>query len=316
LPNLINIIPIHIYSVYEHKILLFDPENDCEPVADIRKKILKQEKFKKYAVNFNKTYGDRLLNFINESKNIEKSNTFANWSYIDIFCDHFIADTTDLTDDTILERFKKNNINIDDLTVDCKNILETQIKDVVFGDEDVLIMSQSYHFRMLLNLMENRINLDKQNKNDYLDYKYPKFLMISAHDTTIGGIQKFMQKVFGTDFINPEFAANLYFDVFVKDEENGDKKYYVNYTNNDDVLETFEFTDFKNKINKVLWSDEKVKKFCKFKYIYDDDDDKNNTIFYIIIGILSFIIIVLTVAIILLIKKKKKDVDGLILQKI
>ena len=301
LPNLINIIPIHIYSIYDHMVLLFDVDNDCEPVAKIRKEILKQEKFKNYSLEFNETFGKNLLKFINKTEEYDK---FVNWTYIDIFCDHFIADSIDLTDSSFLDRLEYYEINITNLNEKCGNILAIQNKDVVFGNDDIIIMSQSPHFRMLLNLMENRIELFKQNKSDYLNYNYPKFFIVSGHDTTIGGIQSFMNKVFDTEIIRPKFAANLYFDVEYDDSDNN---FYVNYIYNDDVLKKIEFNEFKNKINNVLWSDKKIKKYCKFKYIYYDDDDKNKIIFYIIIGILSLLVIVLSIVIIYLIKKKNKS---------
>ena len=259
LPNLINIIPIHIYSIYDHMFLLFDVDNDCEPVAKIRKEILKQDKFKNYALEFNETFGKNLLKFINKTEEYDK---FVNWAYIDIFCDHFIADSIDLTDSSFLDRLEYYEINITNLNEKCGNILAIQNKDVVFGNDDIIIMNQSPHFRMLLNLMENRIELFKQNKSDYLHYKYPKFFIVSGHDTTIGGIQSFMNKVFDTEIIRPKFAANLYFDVEYDDSDNN---FYVNYIYNDDVLKKIEFNEFKNKINIFLWSDKKIKKSCKFK---------------------------------------------------
>ena len=301
LPNLINIIPIHIYSIYDHMMLLFDIDNDCEPVAKIREEILKQDKFKIYALEFNETFGKNLLKFINKTEEFDK---FTNWSYIDTFCDHFIADSTDLTDSSIMERLKYYDINITQLTEKCLNILAIKNKDVVFGNEDLIFMSQSSHFRMLLNLIEKRIEFFKQNKSDYLNYEYPKFFILSGHDTTIGGIQSFMNKVFNTDIINPKYAANLYFDVEYDDTDNN---FYVNYINNDDVLKKIEFYEFKEKINNVLWSDKKIKKFCKFKYIYYNDDDKNNIIFYVIIGILILLVIIQSIIIFFLINKNKTE---------
>lgn len=160
---------------------------------------------------------------------------------------------------------------------------------MVFGDEKIVRMSQSPSMRQLFNYMEGRIKLNKNNNSDFLDYNYPKFVIYSAHDTTMVGVEKLMNLVFGSKLINPHYAANLYFELHF---DNG--IYNVKYIINDDVITEIEYNEFKNKIEKYLWSEKQIENFCQFAYrkLKDGGSYSNyeNILFsfIIILGIIIF----------------------------
>lgn len=260
LPNQIQTIPVHIFNIIDHFFLLHEVEStsDCKPIKKIRDNISSQQSFIDYANKFNETYGEGLLKYLKREKD---ENLIANFSYIHYFCDHLISDVTTMQDMNRINELKNYNINIDDLVNSCNDALEKQLFDVVFGDKNVIRMSQSPSMRQLFKYMEGRINLNKDNKSDYLDYNYPRFVIYSAHDTSITGVEKLMNLVFGCRLINPLFAANLYFELHFENN-----KYIVKYIMNDDVIKEFDYFTFKNEIEKYLWSEKEIEDFCQFSY--------------------------------------------------
>ena len=260
LPNQIQTIPIHIFNIIDHFFLLHEVEStsDCKPIKNIRDQISSREIFVNYAINFNKSYGEGLLKFL---KRENEKDLIANFSYIHFFCDHYISDITTLQDMNRINDMKNYGIDLDKLKDSCNDALEKQLFDVVFGDEKIVRMSQSPSMRQLFNYMEGRIKLNKNNNSDYLDYNNPKFVIYSAHDTTMVGVEKLMNLVFGSKLINPNYAANLYFELHF---DNGE--YKVKYIINDDVINEIEYNEFRNKIEKYLWSEKEIEDFCQFSY--------------------------------------------------
>ena len=288
LPNQIQTIPIHIFNIIDHFFLLHEVEStsDCKPIKKIRDEISSKEFFVNYANNFNKSFGEGLLKFL---KRENEKNLIANFSYIHFFCDHYISDITTLQDMNRINEMENYGINLVQLKDSCNDALEKQLFDVVFGDEKVVRMSQSPSMRQLFNYMEGRIKLNKNNNSDVLDYNYPKFVIYSAHDTSMVGVEKLMNLVFGSKLINPTYAANLYFELHF---DNG--KYMVKYIINDDVISEIEYNEFRNKIEKYLWSEKQIEDFCQFAYRKLKDGGPYSTYenilltFIIILGIIIF----------------------------
>ena len=191
-----------------------------------------------------------------------------------------------------INELKNYNINIDELVNSCNNALEKQLFDVVFGDKNVIRMSQSPSMRQLFKYMEGRINLNKDNKSDYLDYNYPRFVIYSAHDTSIAGVEKLMNLVFGCRLINPLYAANLYFELHFENN-----KYKVKYIMNDDVIQEFDYFTFKNEIEKYLWSEKEIEDFCQFSYKKMNSEENY---YYTYEKILYYLIVIMILSILCL----------------
>ena len=105
--------------------------------------------------------------------------------------------------------------------------------------------------------MEQAIyNFEKDN-NQYL-----KFVIFSAHDSTIGAMESFLRYVFNTKLESCGFADSRFFELYVDD--NG--KYKVRYLKGDNTIKfDIDYNYFKNKINEKIWSDEKVEEYCQPK---------------------------------------------------
>ena len=157
--------------------------------------------------------------------------------------------------------------------------------------------------RQLIKYFEGRINLNEKNNSNLLDYDYPKFVIYSAHDSTIAGIEKFMNLVFGSKLINPVHSSNLYFELHFENN-----KYIVRYIINDEITEEFEFDVFKKKIDKYLWSDKEIEDFCQFSYKKVKDGSYylyyENILFYIIIFL---ILVVFSLGILILYFKSNNN---------
>jgi len=301
LPFNIAGVPIHLFKEEDHDFMLHEPKY-CYPVALIKYKLQSSNEMKKHADNFKKEFGEKLNKFFEKNGNEEN---YKNKNFLDTFinvynfCDHFISDITfDREDEQIKKLEKEYKIDLNKLSDHCQNLLKIMQFDIVFGREDVLLMSMSPPFKKIINWMEKRIRLNQLNRSNELDYNSPKFVIYSGHDTTVAGFIKLMNKLFNSEIINPEFAANIYFELVFNENNNS---YFVNYVNGDIVLSSIEFNEFKKRIEKILWSDQKVYKFCDFDYFN----------VYKIFGIVLMIIIVILVGFLVYYVKKNKSLKVL-----
>ena len=300
LPNQIQTFPIHIFNTLDHFTLLYESIGGCKGIKNIREQINSQKFIYDLSINFNNTYGEKLLKFL---KKENEFNLFTNFNYILVFCDHFISDKITMKDINRINELKNYNIDFNEFTKSCNNILQTQLFNVTFGNEIIIKMSQSPSMRQLIKYFEGRINLNEKNISNLLDYDYPKFVIYSAHDSTIAGIEKFMNLVFGSKLINPVHSSNLYFELHFENN-----KYIVRYIINDEITEEFEFDVFKKKIDKYLWSDKEIEDFCQFSYKKVKDGSYylyyENILFYIIIFL---ILVVFSLGILILYFKSKNN---------
>jgi len=283
---------IHLFKEEEHDFLLHEPKF-CYPIKIIKYQL--QNSMKKHAILFKNEFGSKLNEFLIKNGNEENSNKkdfFDSFINVYDFCDHFISDFIYDDEDLQIKKLTNYEINLNNLFNHCQKIAKIMQFDVVFGNDDVLFMSMSPSFKKIINWMEKRIFLHKLNKTNELDYNSPKFVIFSGHDTTIAGFIKIMNKLFGSEIINPEFSANVFFELDFKDE-----KYFVNYLFGDEILNRIEFYEFKKKIESFLWNDKKIYKFCDFDYF---------NIYKILLFFLIIIIFVLAGILFYFIKKNKK----------
>ena len=146
----------------------------------------------------------------------------------------------------------------------------------------------------LLIYISNRIKYQNEE-----NYKYPKFVIHSGHDTTLSPIQYFMFGVFGTKYKYIDFASNVLFEVYKS--ENYSSVYFVKYIIDDEEVLNIDFEEFKSKINKSIWSKEKINNFCGI------NTSKFSTLSIIIIIILSiFSLIMIGINVVLCYKLNKK----------
>jgi hypothetical protein len=299
LPEKITIAPVHLFDKKDHIFLLheLDEISDCNVIKEKRKKILNSsEKIKKKSIEFLLKYNESLNKMYYEN-GMNKSKKF-DFYFIDVFCDHYISDRYDNKNLNFLEKF---GFNLNELEFSCKDVLSFVLENYVFGEDEILFMSQTPIFKQILKNMEKIIYLDNNNNQ----INVPKYVVYSTHDSSLAGIELFMRKIFGTEYINPDFGCNLYFELHKKDNNN-ENIYYVNYIVNDNNLLTVDFKEFKSKIENVLWSENDIQKYCKFS-IVDKSYVKYQNKLIINCVILSFVYIISLFYMIKIIKNKKNN---------
>ena len=293
LPNNITIIPVHNINEKLHNINLYSPDY-CPGI----KKYYEEGKNCEEIIQFKQ-------NLPNDTKKkLKKINdTFLdNYQTLFSFMDTLIADLYDDRKLTILE-----DINIEELKKAAFEFLSIDYENVNYYYNETSIYSMSPMIREILFYMDDIINNNDDQKNKV------KYLIFSGHDTNIAGFEIFNNKVFNTPVEYANFSQTEYYELFIKDfdqinEENiTEDNYYVRYLRGDIQKFEIKYTDFKNTIQKYLWSDKKIKEFCKFEV--DVYKIKSKTLKYvtIILSIIDLILIVYLIFIINEIIKKRKN---------
>ena len=185
--------------------------------------------------------------------------------YINSFCDHLISNILELSDLSILEKY---NININELNDFCQNIAQYNLEEIECGNKDIVFMSLSPTMRQLLIWMDNRIQLDKEGKNNHLIGGSPKYTIWSAHDSSLAANEMFFKYVFETKFINPIFGSTIIIELH-KNATSNNNTYYIQYFVNDELLLEIEYNIFKDNILKYLWTEKEINQFCKFDDIIE-----------------------------------------------
>ena len=195
LPKDNHIIPINIFQKSDHSFVLHEPGkiSDCQTISNIRQKIISKSKYKQLIDEFILKFEEKIVNFF-ISNNIT-INFRINPENINILCDSFYSDLADNRDMQILE---KEGIKIEELNEFCMNILSITQKDIVAGNKDIVMMSQTPPIKKLLKWMDERIELDKKGESNNIINGSPKYTIWSGHDSSISTIQMFMAYIFGT----------------------------------------------------------------------------------------------------------------------
>ena len=264
LNNMILTPPIHHYFKSQHYTLLQLDINFSDCSANI-KKIIElinsksiQDKIKYFKNKFGKA--------ISEYKNIS-INEINNYKFFDVLniCDSLLCDLKELTDLTKINNLNNFGINVNEYIEFCSNLqLVTWNSDIVNKYEDIVFMGESPLFKDILTFMDKRIELDKNNNTDKLEYGKPKYFLFSGHDVSITANMKFMHFIFGYKLIPPVYSSNLYIELEKDDNSNN---YYINYLLNDELKYKINYKEFKEKILKVLWTEEQINKYCNFSII-------------------------------------------------
>ena len=287
-----HIIPINIFQKSEHAFVLHEPGkiSDCQKISKIREKITSQNKYLEISENFRTKYEQKLKNFYNNN-NISINFEFTQ-DKINLFCDCLYSD---LTDSRNLSHLEKEGIKIEELNEFCNNILSLVQQEIVSGDKDVVMMSQTPPVKKLLDWMDKRIELDKKGESDQVKPGYPKYTIWSGHDSSVSTTQMFMKNIFGTKWTFPYFSSTVIFELHKNEKINNkdnDYIYEIRYYVNDKLLLNINYLDFKNRISGNLWTQEKIDNFCEFSIINSEKVNKKIKKYHIIILILIVVLLI------------------------
>ena len=222
----------------------FEISQDSDNIRDCKGE--KEEK--------NSSYSKNIENVIKEfhEKYAEKvdeitGKTAHNYSFSEIksLCDPFIADYTDGRN---MESFKKTGVNFDEFFGFCKKVTGYYYSEYFIQGNNTRLLKGSEIMKLLISYIKTSIDADINSK------KSPKFLIFSAHDTTITQQELFILQSLGLNIEDyyrfPTYASQMAFEISRKDDDNKNRKYsdyLMNYYFNDELILNMTADEFINK---------------------------------------------------------------------
>ena len=249
-------VPIHIYEdvnkkgkIVSEKIMDYDRDVNCPKIISYRNENIESEYSKNYIENFSKKY-ERIFDEFNIT--FMKLNSFKGSHK---FCDAYISNYFENNSD-VLDKIKNLNYDLDTILNDCYDYENFKQKFIEQGEKADFtgIITHSITMRKVLNWMELRIKINDNKKNDY---SAPKFVMYSGHDTTLVSLQNYLFQSLNIEIEYTPYASNMFFELRKYENE-----FYVEYYFNEKLKYNETYSNFKNKILKINWNDEKIDDFC------------------------------------------------------
>lgn len=289
LPNQIDLIPIHTFDLQKHTFQLHD-WHLCPGAAKAYEQSMNRQEIKDFMKNLTEKYGDKLIKFEKDQTN--KTFLYDYWTtykYMDAFIANYVNGET-------MQPLLDLGINLEEFKEYSLQFLNLDYLGTNFNNKNLAIVSMTHTMRNIITYMENIINT-----NSSVHYK-PKFVMYSAHDTTIGAFQVFNELTFGTKVDYARFAENCFYELYTK----ADNKYYVRYINGDVIKFDISYDDFKSKIQAKIYTDEQINDFCDF----NGDNWKKGFIIstFILVGVVVLLIVLLVIGIM----RRKKSVNAMV----
>ena len=168
-----------------------------------------------------KTVADDILNETNNllvdiEPNADNASYFYDYWNLYKYTDNIICDQTDARNFTKLKE-EITYVN-DSLLEKLYNKSDEFIKSDSLTTNlwvNLSIVGTSYTMHSIVNWMENAINSYQNKKNE----TYIKFVIYSAHDSSIGNIEGFMNYSFGTPIEFAKFSDCRFFELIVDDND-------------------------------------------------------------------------------------------------
>ena len=265
LPNLLSLIPVHILDKSLHTSQLHEYKN-CPGGETAYINSMNRPEMKAFMKKITDLYGQQLQKIEGTSNQTFLYDYWTLYKYMDTF----IVDKTNGNDLSILE---SHGINLSEFEKDAFEFLYLDYLGTNFNNKDLGVMSMTHPMRKVLYYMKQVV----QGK------PAPKMLIYSAHDSTIGAFEVFNNVVFGTQIEYAYFAENCAYELY---EEEGNMK--VRYIKGDNTKFEITYQEFKEKVEKALWTDKEIENYCK----WDGDKKKVENIFRMIVlitGILGLV---------------------------
>lgn len=288
LPNLIELIPIHTFDVKKHTFQLHD-KNNCPGAEKAYTESLKRQNITDFIKKLNQTYGEKLITFEKDPKQDFLSDYWTTYKYMD----SFIADRVN---GETMKPLTDLGIDLDDFQKYALDFLWLDYLGTNFNNYYLARVSMTHTMRDILRYMENI-----KNNTEGVYYK-PKFVMYSAHDTTIGAFEVFNHLAFNTKVEYAEFAENCFYELYTKE----DGTFHVRYLMKDKEKFDITFDNFKEGILKTILSDDEINEYCAF----NDKNQKN--LFIIPTYVLGGVVVILGILVIVLWIKKRNRSEPII----
>ena len=288
LPNLIDLVPIHTFDVKKHTFQLHD-KNNCPGAEKAYTESLGRKEISDFIKKLNEKYGKQLIKFEKEPKEDFLSDYWTTYKYMDAFIANRVNGES-------MKPLTDLDINLDEFEKYALEFLWLDYLGTNFNNYYLARVSMTHTMKEVLRYMENI-----KNNTEGVYYK-PKFVMYSAHDTTIGAFEVFNHLAFNTKIEYAKFAENCFYELYTKK----DGAYYVRYLMKDQIKFDITFEDFKKGILKNILSDDEINDYCDF----NGQNWKKS--FIISTYVLAGVVVLLGVLVVILCIKKRSRIEPMI----
>ena len=287
LPLFQNIIPLHNFI-----------EVECSKKKEyIRNYNVNHNKFiLNYTSIWDKKYKQKLQNLFKDIYQPIENFNFLTYYTIS---DQFLSNLNEGRNMSFIEKY---DINFSEFYNDCLEIAMISLKYRDNGDEngDYTSYRSSNQFKELIYYIKKIVYNDMFNINEL---NTPKFLLLSAHDSTLTPLQIRFSQLFNCSYKNPVVSSFIFIEVYKKDEKKINnlslKDYEVDYYFNDEFIKTIDLDVFIDGLFSVIWDEDKLEEFCEVENIEKKQEKEINKYFFSII-ILSSILMTNIIVIIII----------------
>ena len=280
LPFQMNILPIHSFFSADRYIQLQD-KKFCPGVTGYYEKTQSTKEMETLLKEIADKFGD---NITTVAKEFNKE-MFLNYEHAYSILDAVLCADVDGRD---FSAFEKNDINRTELVEYAYKFFNQDFQIIQESRNKVGEITMSPVFTQIKKWMDTKISYDKQGKSGYKGFDMPKFVMYTAHDSTMAVFNYFMELNFQSELNYPTFASRINLELVRNSKENDivkDSDYFIEYYFNERLIQTIPYEKFANQLNKVLKTTEEIAEFCRF----DSGEDLNYysivTIIFIVIAI-------------------------------
>ena len=262
LPYQMSIEPIHLFYKPDHELHGYDKK--------VCPTIMKQYEETSNRKELHDFVDEKLMaNYRNVFLNLENTTneTFLyDYNNLYKYMDGFICDYTDQRNfNEIDNRFKEMDKNkfLSEMLNYSHEFLWLDYKGTLYPNHNASISGMSPVMRSIINWMEKAIESSKKNET------YIKLVFYSAHDSTVGALEDFIEYAFGPEMEYSTFSEVRLIELYINETENDYYVRYVKGVKNGEYENRFllSFKEFKERIDKYAWSDGEISDFCKFKPI-------------------------------------------------
>lgn len=305
--NLISIIPpINLIQKKKNftKNLLLGPKNRFEltlqysKFCPVMEKLIKKnyeifennKEMDSFIYDFNKKYGDILMKIYNISNISSKKDMKG-------FCDAYISNFFDEINQKNLNFFTLEGFNITTLLYECYYYHGYYLFEID-GNGNAAnnsILSMSIPLRQIIKIMNER----KTKNNQYVNYEYPKYILISSHDTSLAMIQLFFNKVFKTELDYPYLASN-----FIIELRKYNNDFFIEAYLNDNLKLNITYGEFEKKVLDIAYEYQYVINYCIDEKFFNT----HNILLYLLVFFLINFICFLYLSKYLCFKKNKNQI--------
>ena len=234
-----------------------------------------------FIYEFNKKYGDVLklefnINYLTNRKELKG------------FCDAFISNYFDDNNKYILEKLLKKGLNITHLLYECYYYHGYYLFEIDGNGYAInnSIVSMSIPMRHIIDIMNHR----KTKNNSYINYEYPKFILVSTHDTSLAMIQLFLKNAFKNrtdlELDYPYLGSNIIIEL-----RKHSNNFFVEVYLNDYLKLNVTLEEFGKKIIGISFDEKTVINYC-FKKKYNIDNDTLLLLILFVVFIINVIIFI------------------------